>query len=251
MDKRVFIKGVAALAATPAIGHDESNAAGLPTGKPDWSLNMDVLETCTCQVFCQCFFTDIPDVADDLGPPQGTSAQRYCQFNQAYRVNSGHVDAVSLDGVRFWFAGDGGDDFDKPKSEWAVLTFDSAVSRPQRDALRRILNRLAWYRPGSWKSYSIGEDVPIEWAADARTAHATLGRGSVAEIALRTKIGMHGQPVKISNLSYFGFPRHSDFILMPSTMLAYHRGVHSFEHKDKGTNGFLTTVDMTAADFAA
>jgi len=101
MDKRLFIRGIAALAAAPAIANGGSNAAPVPTRKPDWSLNMDVLETCTCQVFCQCFFTDIPDVADGLGPPQGTSAQRYCQFNQAYRVNSGHLDAVSLDGVRF------------------------------------------------------------------------------------------------------------------------------------------------------
>jgi hypothetical protein len=62
-------------------------------------------------------------------------------------------------------------------------------------------------------------------------------------------LGLHEQPVIVSNLKYFGFPRNSGFRLMPSTVLAYRREGRAFEYKDRGTNGFMTTVDMTAMDF--
>ena len=249
MDKRTFLKSVAVLAASPSIGGGARTALGSPTAIAEWSLNMDVLESCSCPVFCQCFFTGKPPATEDMHHGHATGAQHYCRFNQAYQVNSGHSGSVRLDGVRFWFLGDAGDDFGKAKLEWAILVFDPGVSRAHRDALLSILRHLRWYRPERWKSYSIGEDAPVQWAADERGAHATLGSGAIAEIALSTMLGLHDHPVTISNLEYFGYPRNSGFILMPSTVLAY-RGVdHPFEYKDKGTNGFLTTVDMTALDF--
>ena len=249
MDKRTFLKSVAVLAASPSIGGGTPTAMESPSEIAAWSLNMNVLESCSCPVFCQCFFTGKPPATEGMGHEHTPGAKHYCRFNQAYQVNRGHSGSVPLDGVRFWFLGDAGDDFGKAKLEWAILTFDPGVSRAQRNALLGILRHLHWYRPERWKTYGIGADAPVQWAADERGGHATLGSGAVAEIALSTMLGLHDHPVTISNLEYFGYPRNSGFTLMPSTVLAYRGGGHPFEYKDKGTNGFLTTVDMTALDF--
>lgn len=219
MDKRTFLKKVAALAASSSIAGGTRFAVGNPIA--EWSLNMKILESCSCPVFCQCFFTGKPPAAESMGQHRSAGAQHYCRFNQAYQVESGHAGPVRLDGARFWFSGDAGDDFGKEKLEWAVLMFDPKVSRDQREALLGILRHLRWYRPERWKSYTIAEDAPIEWSADERSARATLGGGAIAEIALNTMLGLHEQPVVISNLEYFGYPRNSGFRLMPSTVLAY------------------------------
>jgi hypothetical protein len=76
-------------------------------------------------------------------------------------VHSGHARSVRLEGARFWYSGDAGDDFGKEKLEWAILTFDPHVSGDQRDALLSVLRHLRWYRPERWKSYTVGEDDPI------------------------------------------------------------------------------------------
>jgi hypothetical protein len=249
MDKRAFLKSVVAFAAAPSVGVAPRAAVAADPGLTDWSISVDVLESCSCPVFCQCFFTGKPPAAQGTPHHHAATEKHYCRFNQAYQVNSGHSGSVRLDGVRFWFLGDAGDDFGKDKLEWSVLSFDPRVSGEQRGALLGILRHLRWYRPERWNSYRIGEDAPIEWAADARGARATLGGGTIAELALSTMLGLHDQPVKISNMEYFGYPRNSGFVLMPSTVLAYRGADHPFDFKDKGTNGFLTTLEMSAADF--
>lgn len=260
MDKRTFIKSLAIMTAPASF---EGTAADRPA-RADWALRVSVLESCSCPVFCQCFFSGKPPVPDHTdehmgqhmsghsGHAQSGASHPFCRFNQAYQVVSGHAGSLRLEGVRFWFLGDAGDDFAKPKLEWAMLSFDPSVSQAQRSALIGILRHLRWYRPERWKSYRIGEDAPIAWTADSRRARATLGGdGAIAEIALATMVGMHDRPVTVSNLDYFGYPRNTGFILMPSTLLAYHGPEKSFEFRDKGTNGLLTTLELTAQDFPA
>ena len=248
MNTRTFLKSLAVLAGVGAIRSDALASVGRSTSASgDWALNMDVLESCSCPVFCQCFFTGKPPASMSMDHEQ-MGAEHVCRFNQAYRVNRGHLRGIALDGLRFWFAGDAGDDFDKPKLEWAVFTFDPAASQKQREALLSVLRHLRWYRPGRWKSYAIGSDAPIHWAADEKGARATLG-GTLAELKLTTMAGMQDRPVTVSNLDYFGYPRNSGFVLMPSDLLAYRQGPHPFEYVKKGTNGFHTRVEMNAADF--
>lgn len=158
---------------------------------------------------------------------------------------------MQLDGARFWFAGNAGDDFDKPKLEWAVLTLDSQMTDEQRDALLTVIRHLRWYRPERWLSYELADPAPMTWTADARGAHATLGGGAVAEVKLTTMAGMHEKPVMMMNMDYFGYPRNNGFVLMPSDVLAYRKGAHPFEYVAKGTNGLRTTLEMTADDFPA
>jgi len=247
MDKRLFLQRLSALVAIPA-APKFATAASEPAQDLAWALNVSVLESCSCPVFCQCFFSGKPPAAEGMEHHHAETAKHYCRFNQAYQVNSGHAGSVRLDGLRFWFLGDAGDDFDKPKLDWAVLHFDPSMSHAQRDALLGVIRHLRWYRPERWNSYRIGDDARIEWTADTKGATATLGGGAIAELRLSTMMGLQDRPVTMSNMGYFGYPRNSGFILMPSTVLAY-RGDRPFEFKDKGTNGLMTTLEMTARDF--
>lgn len=216
------------------------------TSEPAWSVNMTVLETCSCPVFCQCFFTGKPPA--DCGMNMGSdSGMNYCQFNQAYRVNAGHYGSVRLDGAEFWFAGDAGDDFAHPKLEWAVLTFDKGVTKDQQEALTAILDHLHFYRPERWKSYGIGKSAAMTWSFSNDSAKASLDNGKTAEVVLRRLDGgMNDEPVTMNNMDYFGYPRNSGFLLMPNEVEAYKVGERAFEYK--GTNGLVTTVDFASSD---
>ena len=58
---------------------------------------------------------------------------------------------------------------------------------------------------------------------------------------------MTGDPVIITNLKYEGAPRNDGFLLMPNEVEAYRVGDKPFEFK--GTNGFVTTIDIASEDF--
>lgn len=248
MDKRSFLKSMAALAASTALPL-KSLALRAPSSDKDlpWAISVDVLESCSCPPFCQCFFTSKPPASMEMGAGHEMGSKHVCRFIQAYHVNRGHSGDVVLDGVRFWFAGDAGDDFDKPKLDWAVFTFDSSMSQQQKDALMSVLRHLRWYRPERWNSYAVGPSESIQWSADEKGAHATLGTQS--EVKLTTATGLQDKPVIMMNMDYFGYPRNNGFTLMPSDILTYRQGPHPFEYIAKGTNGLHTTLEMNAKDF--
>lgn len=247
MDKRTLLKSMGLLAASRWF-NATNLAAEIDTAPAEsWSVNMTVLESCSCPVFCPCFF-DNP-VPETSSVRNGRIVKEHaCRFNQTFTVNSGHLDSVRLDGARFWYGGNGGN-FQEPKGEWVVLTFDPAVSKAQREALLVVLRKHGWFRPTEWKSYAIGDDAPIGWTSDSKGVHATLGGGAVAETKTSTLFGLHGKPVTITNLGYFGFTRNNGFVLMPSDLVAYRKGHDAFEYKK--TNGLLTTVDMNSTDVKA
>ena len=244
MDKRTFLKSTGLLFASGWLNGTRLIAETNSAAASSWSINMMVLESCSCPLFCPCFF-DKP-VPETTSMHHGQSVKEHmCRFNQTYVVNSGHLGSVRLDGARFWYAGNAGD-FEQPKHPWAVLTFDPAVSKEQRDALLQVLRKHGWYRPERWTSYQIGEDAPIEWSVDRKGARATLGGGSIAETRTSTLFGLGDKPVTINNLDYFGFARNNGFLLMPSQVVAYRMGEDTFEYKN--TNGLLTTLDMNSTD---
>jgi hypothetical protein len=162
-----------------------------------------------------------------------------------YRVNQGSFKGVSLDGAKFWIAGDLGADFSKG-AEWAEITFEPSVTKEQRGALTTIIPHVY---PVTWKSFTVGQDAPIEWTATNDRAVARLNGGKAAEVVLRRNPGMTAEPVVIKNLRYFGAPRNTGFILMPNEVEAYRLGPKAFEYK--GTNGFMITYDITSKDVKA
>lgn len=216
------------------------------TSEPDWSVTMTVIDACSCPVFCQCFFAGKPPAQGGHAGHESGGAKHFCRFNQAYRVDAGHFGMIRLDGAKFWFAGDAGEDFALPKLDWAILTFDSSVTKEQSDALVMILRNLRFYQYERWNSYKIAKSAPIRWATTPDGAEASLDGGKTAEVVLRRLKGMNDGPVTLHNLKYFGYPRNNGLVLMPNEVEAYRVGERAFEFR--GSHGLLTTVEITSKD---
>lgn len=207
----------------------------------EWDFNATIIEACSCPMFCQCYFNMKPASHH----AHAGASEHYCRFNNAFKVNKGQAGDVKLDGAKFWVAGDLGGDFSKGQMDWAVLTFDSAVTKEQRDAIAKILGHVY---PVKWNSFTIAKDTEMEWNAEPTRAVARLGGGKIAEVVLRRPEGsaMGDGPVVIKNLKYFGVPRNDGFIMMPNEVEAYRLGDKAFEYK--GTNGFMITIDIASRD---
>jgi hypothetical protein len=241
VSRRTFLQvagsGAVAAGLHSPLGSAEVLAQAAKPGPADWSMEATIIESCTCTMFCPCYFSTVP-----TGHGHGTMAEHYC-FNMGYRVNRGSFRGVSLDGVKVWVAGDLGADFSKG-AEWAEVTFEPSATKAQRDALTTILPHVY---PVTWKAFTFGKDAPIEWSFTNERAVARLAGGKAAEVVLiHAPTAMSKDPVVLRNLKYFGAPRNTGFILMPNEVNAYRVGATPFE--SKGTNGFMITYDISSRD---
>jgi hypothetical protein len=199
-------------------------------GKPAWSLNATIIEACSCEMFCPCYFSTEP------APAHGEHG--YCKFNMAYKINKGRAGNVDLAGAKFWIAGDLGDNFGDGETEWAEVTWDPSVTKEQREAIAAAL--LGPVYPWKWKSFTVGADAPVEWKGGTDRAVAKLDGGRGGEIVLKhNPTAMNAEPTVIKNLKYFAAPRNDGF----------HRTDKKFS--TKGTNGFMITVDVASTDVPA
>jgi hypothetical protein len=231
----------AASASTKA--HNSATAA-IPAAPVPWEFNATIIEACSCPMFCQCYFNSRP-----AGPGCCSNASdpllatRFCRFNNVFRVNHGSHGDTKLDGVKFWLAGDLGADFSKGEMNWAILHFDPAVTKAQRDAVTTVLTSLY---PVKWSNFSVGADAAIEWKGGKDRSEARLDGGKMGEVVLKRNQGMTDDPIVIHNLKYWGAPRNDGFVLMQNEVEAYRAGSKPYEFKD--TNGFMITVDIASAD---
>jgi hypothetical protein len=214
---------------------------------PEWAINVNTIEACSCPMFCQCYFNAEP--AEHSGGHGGHGDHgeggHFCKFNNAYQVNAGHFGDVKLDGARFWIAGDLGGDFSQGQMDWAVLYYDKKLSQEQRDAIAAIAGHMF---PVKWNAFSTAEADIDTWTFDKDGAVATMDGGKTAEVRLRRFPGMTDEPVVIHNLPYWGVPRNDGFVMMPNEVEAYRVGPKAYEYK--GTNGFMINLDMTSKDVA-
>ncbi|MGA8762579.1 MAG: DUF1326 domain-containing protein [Candidatus Sulfotelmatobacter sp.] len=208
------------------------------TSQPDWALNATTIEACSCPMFCQCYFNTKPAAHHEHG-----TAAHYCQFNNAYKVNHGHYGSVNLDGAKFWITGDLGGDFSQGKTDWALVTFDKAMTKEQQSALGAILPNVF---PVKWNSFQTAVGNIDTWEFNKDEAHATIDGGKTAEVKLHRFPGNTDDPVVIHNLKYWGTPRNDGFVMMPNDVETYKTGPKPFEYK--GTNGFMLTLDMASTD---
>ena len=227
----------------------ESRAAVSASGQApsSWNLNATIIEACSCPMFCQCYFNAQPASHPGCCPP-GTDpkdAPRYCRFNNAFKVNKGSYGSTKLDGAKFWVAGDLGGDFSKGEMNWAVVHFDPAVTREQRDGITAALTHLY---PVRWQSFTVGKDYPMEWTAGKDRSVAKLDGGKAAEVVLKRNEGMTADPIVIKNLRYWGAPRNEGFVLMGAEVEAYRAAEKPYEFKN--SNGFMITFDINSKDVA-
>jgi hypothetical protein len=206
----------------------------------DWAINATAIEACSCPHFCMCYFNSHPAAHHDNG-----KMEHYCRFNNAYKVNQGHYGSTDLAGAKFWITGNLGADFSQGQMDWATVTFDTATSPEQRQALGDIIQHVF---PVKWKSLQIAEGSIDTWTFDKDQAHATLNGGKTAEVRLKRFQGLTDEPAVLKGVRYWGTPRNDGFIMMPNELETYHEGPKAFEYK--GTNGFMLTFDMTSKDVA-
>lgn len=228
--------GLLLIAGTTIVVAQQQSASGSPA----WSMNATIIEACSCPMFCQCYFNSQPA---SHGAHTGKGATHFCKFNNAIKVNRGRHGSVKLDNARFWVSGDLGGDFSQGQMDWAVLTFDPAVSKAQRDGIAAILSHVY---PVKWKSFTIAGDSKMEWSYTKDRAVAKLDGGKVAEVVLKRMPGNTAEPVVLRNLKYWGTPRNDGFVLMPNEVEAYRLGDKKYEFK--GTNGFMITFDINSSD---
>lgn len=242
MSRRLIacVRGVG-LALALSFGADIPTAAR--AAEPEWAANTTVIEACSCPMFCQCYFNTKP--AAHAGHHGGAS-EHFCRANLAHRINKGHYGPTKLDGVKFWVVDDLGGDFSQGQMDWAVIYFDRAMTPAQREAVTAIMNKVF---PVKWNSFKTAEGVIDKWEYTNDAAHATLDGGKTAEVKLVRVQGNTNAPVVVSNLRYWGVPRHDGFVLMPNEVQAYRTGPKAFEYK--GTNGFMITWDMSSKDVPA
>lgn len=207
----------------------------------EWSLNATAIEACTCPMFCQCYFNMEPA---SHSHSHDEEEEHYCKFNIAWQVNEGHHGDTDLSGATYWVAGDLGEGWEDGTMDWAVIHFDPSVTDEQRAGIAAVLEHLV---PVEWRSFEIKEDKPITWTADNSRATALLDGGNSAEMRLiHPPTAMNDEPAVLTNIIYWGAPRHDGFVMMPNEVQGYHEGENSFE--SSGTNGFMITVDINSDD---
>ena len=244
-------KRVAMLLGVLAFGVGTWAVAGAASdAAPEWAINVNTIEACSCPQFCQCYFNAEPaghggGHGGHGGHGEGAEGH-FCRFNNAYQVNKGHFGPTKLDGARFWIAGDLGGDFSQGQMDWATLYFDRKLSPEQRTALGTIVGHMF---PVKWNSLTTAEADIDTWKFDKDSAVALMDGGKTAEVRLKRFQGMTDEPVVLHNLRYWGLPRNDGFVMMPNEVEAYRVGPKAFEFK--GTNGFMINLDMTSKDVPA
>src|SRR5262245_9677087 len=190
--------------ATLLIGSVHALAFG-EEGSVDWAMNATIIDGCSCRMLCPCIFGSPATVGS--AATHEHAGHRSCYFNAAFRVNKGHHGKVSLDGLKFWFAGDKGD------AKTVELTFEPSATREQRAAIRAFMSH---FLPLKWTSLTEGPDAKIDWNAEAVRAEAKLDGGKAAEVVMTRNPGATGKGTTvIKNMSYFGSTRNDGFNIMP------------------------------------
>ena len=209
---------------------------------PDWSMKASIIEACSCPMFCQCYFNSSPAGHEGHEGHEGHGGGHFCRFNNAFKVTSGNYGPTKLNGAKFWVAGDLGGDFSKGQMDWAVVTFDKEMTKPQREAVGAILAHLY---PVKWDSLTTSEGQ-MSWQAGKGEARATLDGGKTAEVSLKSASTANNpaEPIVIKNLKYWGAPTNEGFVLMPNEVEAYRVGDKPFEFHN--TNGFMITFDINS-----
>jgi hypothetical protein len=201
------------------VGFSVVNAAENQT----WSIKADYIEACSCHLFCPCYFNSKPE------------GGHHCEFNNAIKITDGHVGDVSVDGAKVWLSGNLGGDFSHGEMKGAVMTFDSAVTPKQQEAIKFLMGKIY---PVKWAKMETAV-APILWERNGADAHAKLGAGE-GDVVLKGVKGADGQQSVLNNVAYWGAQKNNGFQLAKSEHK--YKG-HGYDYKYKDRNGFMISVE--------
>lgn len=214
---RAFTFGAMVISAAVAMGQQTTQSGS------GWAIKAEIIEACSCNLFCMCYFSTHPD------------GERFCEFNNAFRIISGNVGNVKVDGEYFWVSGDLGGDFTKPLKS-AIVTFDTKTPKEKRDAILVLVQKLY---PFQFEKFATDE-APITWHRDGMNGHAKLG--DMAEVRLEGVKNADGKQTVVSNLTYWGAQKNNGFELAYGTHF-YKGNGHDYKHERR--NGFFITVEAS------
>lgn len=203
-----------------------SNAAPDHNRAKTWSVKADYIEACSCNLFCQCYFSTAPEGGE------------FCEFNNAVKIREGHVGDTKVDGLKFWLSGDLGADFSKGDMKSAVVTFDTGTTQAQKDAIVFLVNKIY---PVKWAKV-VTDEAPITWDRDGNNGHASLG--NKGDVKLSGVVGADGKLAVIHNLKYWGADKNTGFELAHSTH--FYKG-NGFDYSEENKNGFFITVESSGS----
>lgn len=196
-------------------------AGGEKSGKTPWSIKASYIESCSCRMFCPCYFSTKPDM-------------HMCEFNNVIMIKQGQLGSTKLDGMKIWMTGDLGEDFGDGQAEWLVVTFEPSATQEQMDAAGKIFSQIY---PATWDDFRVDKKkIAMEFGENP---HATLGNGE-AEVSLEMIKDKHGKQVVINNLNYWGSKSNTGFKLGYGTH-RYKGNGRDFEHEH--VNGFLIDIE--------
>lgn len=210
---------LAASGAAQILGRYEKAAQATNT----WAIKAEIIEACSCNLFCMCYFSTHPD------------GERFCEFNNAFRIKEGHVGDVKLDGELFWVSGDLGGDFTKPLKS-AVVTFDTKTPQNKRDAILVLVQKIY---PFEFEKFAT-DSAPITWRRDGMNGYAKLG--DIGEVRLEGVKNADGKQSVVQNLTYWGAQKNKGFELAHGTHF-YKGNGHDYKHERR--NGFFITVESS------
>ena len=219
--KKIFGATMGAAALIALIAAKPADRAGT------YDVTGDVIEACSCPLFCSCYFNSEPN------------NPHMCQFNMAYQFRPGsHWGNVDLSHARVWLSGDlGGEALSKGNAAYLMVSFDKKTTPAQREAIGNALGKIY---PVKWAKMETREDQ-IEWHHDSadKADHAKLASG-MAEVSLdRGQWESTKTPTIIKGLKYFGATSNDGFVPLKSTHY-FHGDALKYDLKDM--NGFFITV---------
>lgn len=199
--------------------------------KPDFKITASIIEACSCDQFCPCYFNTHATIHE---------GKHFCKFNNVLRVDKGYYKDTNLTGVKVWVTGDLGHEWAQGKGDWLVMTFDPSVSKAQQNAMMDILTKLY---PLEWKPLGV-DTVPITWKVAKDEAHARMGNGK-GEVILARFSTNNIDPAKevvVHNLKYWATQSNTGFRMWKNKQHTYEGHGQKFEFS--GTNGFLITINF-------
>lgn len=189
----------------------------------NWNINAKIIEACSCRLMCPAYFNTSPD-------------KHFCQFNNAFKVLSGHYAGIDITDVKFWVSGDLGDNFGDTTGLWVALTFDPSAADEQIEGLAQIISHI----------YPLKFDVtftarkPISWEIKGDSAIAKIGDGTEGRVELAAfKDKTTGKPTVIRNLNYFGAKSNKGFYLHKSK---HHFKGHGHAYAFEDASGFVIEI---------
>jgi hypothetical protein len=142
----------------------------------DWSVEADVVDSCSCSVICPCIFGSDP-------------TNRECLGQHFTIIKKGHYGKVDLSGLRFHTA--------YKMGSWERYTVAPKATPEQMKALRTVVEKAFVLPGGKITSFKKG---PVKFSRkDGVIKFSAPG----SEVELETVAGSDGKPIRIPNHPIF------------------------------------------------